>query len=132
MSAPSMRCTCSGGNDTCVQVGQCVTFCATMEAAKAAANALVLDCDPTSAARQCPTGLECKSALACKKLDCGPTGLYAKPCYGLCMPADRSMVVAQLSDDGRQIKVALNAAAAPGGFACLSAFNATSIGQDAW
>lgn len=93
---------------------------------------MVLDCDPTSAARQCPTGLECKATSACKKLACDWQGVQTRQCYGLCTPAERSLVGAQLSDDGTAIRVALNAAAAPASFACISAFDTSKIGQDAW
>lgn len=129
---PVRRCTCSAGEDTCVQTGVCVDFCYTRRAAIELTNALVLDCDPTNAARQCPTGLECKATTACKKLVCYPTGVHARQCHGLCMPAERNMVAAQLANDGRSITVALNAPAAATSFACLSAFDATKMGLDAW
>lgn len=132
LALPTTRCTCSGGNDTCVQLGQCVDFCLTRRAAIAEANALINDCDPASAASQCPTGLECKATTACKKLACDSNGVSVKQCFGLCMPAERNMVAAQLSDDGKEISVALNAPAASASFACLSAFGATRIGPDAW
>jgi hypothetical protein len=132
LESPVRRCTCSGGDDTCVQTGTCVDFCHTRRPNIELANALVLDCDPTSAARQCPTGLECKATTACKKLACDASGVQARQCHGLCMPAERNMVAAQLGNNGRSITVALNAAAAAASFACLSAFNATKIGMDAW
>jgi hypothetical protein len=114
-----------------VQTGTCVDFCSTRRAAIEHANAVVLDCDPTIAA-QCPTGLECRATLACRKLSCGAGGVQTRQCYGLCMPAERSMVAAQLGNDGRSIKVALNTPAAAASFACLSAFDVSRIGLDAW
>lgn len=131
LESPVVHCTSSGGNDTCVQTRTCVDFCSTRRAAIEQANAVALDCDPTSAAQQCPTGSECKATLACKKLSCGTSGVQTRQCYGLCMPAERSMVAAQLGNDGKSIKVALNAPAAAASFACLSAFDATRIGLDA-
>jgi hypothetical protein len=48
------------------------------------------------------------------------------------MPAERNIVAAQLSNDAKSVKLVLNAAASTASFACLSAFNATKLGQDAW
>ena len=90
-----------------------------------------MDCDPTRAAQQCPTGLECKATTACKKLVCDASGVQTRQCYGLCMPAERNIVAAQLSND-KSVKLVLNAAASPASFACLSALNTTKLGQDAW
>lgn len=132
LESPVPRCTCSAGNDTCIQTGTCVDFCYNRRAGIDLANSLVLDCDPTSAARQCPTGLECQATSACKKLACDASGVQTRPCYGLCMPAERNMVAAQLGNDGRTVSVALNVAAAAASFACLSAFDASRIGLDAW
>jgi hypothetical protein len=132
LAQPQPLCSCSGGNDTCVQTGTCVDFCSTKAAAIQQANALVVDCDPLNAARQCPTGLECKATTACKKLACDATGITTRQCHGLCTPATRNMVAAQLLDDGKSITVALNAPAAAASFACVSAFDTSAIGKDAW
>lgn len=132
LAQPQLHCSCAGGNDTCVQTGTCVDFCSTRAAAIQLANSLVVDCDPFNAARQCPTGLECKATAACKKLACDSTGVTTRQCYGMCTPAARNMVAAQLMDDGKSIKVALNAPAAAASFACVSAFYTSVIGKDAW
>jgi hypothetical protein len=132
MALATTCCTCSYGLDTCTQVGSCVSFCATKADAIAAINQGVLECDPTVAAKQCPAGLECKASTACKKLSCDASGVRVQQCYGLCAPSERTMLAAKLADDGRSVRVALNAAAAPGSFACLSLFSTDKIGQDAW
>lgn len=131
----SLRCICSGGTDQCSSVGTCVGFCATKQDYMAAANALIVSCDPTSAAQQCGAGMECKASSQCKKLKCDNTkGVYAEQCYGLCAPAVRTMVGARLNDDGKSLAVGLNAAAADGSFACVSLFDAATmakLGSDA-
>lgn len=79
------------------------------------------------------SGLTCVASSAtaqCKELACDATnGVYVKPCYGLCTPAERTIVGAKLADDARSITVGLNTAAQSAMFPCVQLFDSTTLGK---
>lgn len=69
--------------------------------------------------------------LVCKD----DTGIVPVEVGGVCVPADRKVLSARFSADGKQITVALNAAARTSAGSCSSLFTAassTALGARAW
>lgn len=56
------------------------------------------------------------------------TGLTTTPCYGLCTPAERTIIGAKLSDSSRTITIGLNTRAAAVSFPCVQLFDTTTMG----
>jgi hypothetical protein len=136
MAAPTQLCTCSRGLDTCVKLGTCQDFCASRQLYLDNVNAAVDNIACTGPFYDCGSGRECKPTSQCQRLTCDPKdGIKKTACYGFCMIADRKVLAARMENDGRTINVVLNTAAAPGSFACASAFDADTaaiLGSDAW
>lgn len=84
----------------------------------------------------CGTGMTCTESTQCKRMACDDStiGIVTKACYGFCMAAQRQVVSAKMSDDGKLITVALSTAAAPGSFPCAAIFSVATmqkLGYDA-
>ena len=129
MAAPTEQCTCAGGLDTCRLLGTCVDYCTTPDvlASLTKANSAIVTCDPFLP-NQCSGTLVCQSSTQCKTLTCvNGTGIVAKACGGMCMPAERVPASARLSDDGKKVVLQLNAPAKTGGFPCASLLSPDSM-----
>jgi hypothetical protein len=77
-----------------------------------------------------PAGLSCVQSTQCKQLTCsGTAGITTQSCYGLCTPSVRTLLAAQLSNDGRSISVALNTPAGEVSFPCVSLFDTATLAK---
>lgn len=133
-SSTQAACTCMGGVDSCKQLGTCIRFCDSTQAKKklAAANAQVVACDPFLP-NTCSGGLVCQASAAGVQLVCQDgVGIVPVEVGGVCVPADRKVLAAQFSADGKQLAVSLNAAARSAAFACSNLFKSSSLGARAW
>lgn len=136
-ASTTSACTCRGGVDTCKQIGTCIRFCDSAQAKRklATANSQVVVCDPFLP-NTCSGGLVCQASSAGVQLVCkDDTGIVAVEVGGVCVPADRKVLPARFSPDGKQITIALNAAARSAAFSCSSLFTAagsTALGPRAW
>lgn len=132
----TVQCTCTNGNDTCVRVGTCVSFCSTQQAYLDSVNAAVAGIACSGPYADCGVGMRCKASSQCNKLACDAVkGITTIPCYGFCMAADRKVMGARMSDDGNTILVVLNTAAATSSFACAALFDSAAmakLGYGAW
>jgi hypothetical protein len=54
-------------------------------------------------------------------------GIKKQPCYGVCQATTRTLVSAQLSDNGQSITIDLNTPAADASFPCSKLFDAATV-----
>jgi hypothetical protein len=95
----------------------------------------VVICDPFLP-NTCSGGLVCQASSAGVQLVCkDDAGIVPVEVGGVCVPAERGLVSARFSADGKQITISLNAAARTAAFSCSSLFdgtNGTALGPRAW
>jgi hypothetical protein len=112
-SSTQTACTCKDGLDSCKQLGSCIPFCKSAQAKKQleTANAQVVVCDPFLP-NTCSGGLVCQTSSAGVQLVCRDgEGFVPVEVGGVCVPAQRELLSARFSADGKQVTVSLNAAA---------------------
>jgi hypothetical protein len=64
----------------------------------------------------------------CQLRQCSPAlGTYTEKCFGFCTPSERTIVAANLEDDGRTITLALNTPAAGTHFSCDKLFSTATV-----
>jgi hypothetical protein len=99
------------------------------------ANSQVVVCDPFLP-NTCSGGLVCQASSAGVRLVCNDdSGIVPVTVGGVCVPAERKVLAARFSPDGKQITITLNAAARTAAFSCSSIFtlaNSTALGARAW
>jgi hypothetical protein len=123
--------------DTCKQLGSCIEFCDSAQATTKlqTANSQVVVCDPFLP-NTCTGGLLCQASSAGVRLVCNDDdGIVPVEVGGVCVPAERKVMSARFSSDGKQITITLNAAARTAVFSCSSIFPAatsTVLGARAW
>jgi hypothetical protein len=74
----------------------------------------------------CSGGLVCQASSAGVQLVCNDnSGIVPVAVGGVCVPAERKVLAARFSPDGKPINITLNAAARTVAFSCSSIFPAT-------
>lgn len=136
-ASTTTTCTCSAGADACKQLGTCIGFCDSTQAKRklATANSQVVACDPFLP-NTCSGGLVCQPSSAGVQLVCrDEAGIVPVEIGGVCAPADRRLLSARFSPDGKHVAIALNAAARTAAFSCSGLFTPVSsaaLGTRAW
>ncbi|KXZ48261.1 hypothetical protein GPECTOR_29g4 [Gonium pectorale] len=127
--AAQRMCTCSSsvglcysmstclGADVCAALGTCVAYCdlAATQQLLLELNAGAAACDPSAGGADCAPGEVCAAVPGCSVWGCDTSAqlLSRTSCLGRCRPAALLPVSAVIADDGRQVRVALNAPARP-------------------